>query len=66
MGQTQGHELPFTVEGKFAGLSGKSVWSVHSGTRKVSGAFINYCDGTHSDTLSAWLMMHCQFTHAVK
>ena len=37
MGQGQGREqLPFDIGPKFESLSEKSIWSVHSGRRKVS------------------------------
>ncbi len=35
MGQSQGHELPFDIGDKCTCLSGKSIWSVHAGKRKV-------------------------------
>ena len=36
MGQGQGRELPFDVGTKYDCLSGKTIWSVHAGKRKVS------------------------------
>ena len=35
MGQTQGHELPYDVGEKYSCLTSKSIWSVHSGKKKV-------------------------------
>ena len=35
MGQGQGRELPFDVGVKYGCLLGKTIWSVHSGRRKV-------------------------------
>ena len=36
MGQGQGRELPFDVGTRHDCLSGKTIWSVHAGRRKVS------------------------------
>ena len=35
MGQTQGHELPYSIDEKHNCLNGKTIWSVHAGKKKV-------------------------------
>ena len=36
MGQTQGHELPYSIDERHNCLTGKTIWSVHAGKKKVN------------------------------
>ena len=52
MGQGQGRELPFDVGIKYDCLSGKTIWSVHAGRRKVRSYNYTSWRSHHSLTFS--------------